>query len=151
MLDAEGPEQSHLDDADLFALGREVVDGLVSRIHARAHQDNYFFGIGCSEVVEQTIAPADDFLKSGHRLGDDLGCVAMELVDGFTALEVNIRVLSGAADGGSVGRKRPCPVRRDEVLVDHGSHVVERQFLDLLHLVAVPESVEEVQKRYPRR
>ena len=74
------------------------------------------------------------------------GTASVERVDRLARLEVDVGVLGRAAQHRAVGRERAAAVGADQLVVDHGAHIVIGQLLDLLHLVGGAEAVEEVEE-----
>ena len=84
-----------LHDADLFAALEHLVDGLVGNVAAGAHGDDDLFGIRSAFILEGLVNPAGQLGDFVHALFHDGGNGSVEVVGGFTALEVDIAVLGG--------------------------------------------------------
>ena len=63
MRGGEGTEQANLEDADLFSLGDETVDGLLGNIAAGAHEDDDTIGIGGADVFVELVLASDERAK----------------------------------------------------------------------------------------
>ncbi len=150
VLDAEGPDQPHLEHAYLFALPNQVVHRLLRGLGGRAHHDDHPFGVRRALVLEQLILPAGQAGEFVHGLLDDARHLDVEGVDRLARLEIDIGVLGCAAHHRPVGREAAVAMRHHQVVVDHGPDVVVDQLLDLGDLVAGAEAVEEVDERHPR-
>ncbi len=70
-FDGEGPVQADLEHADLLAARDQVLDGLVGRFGAGAHDDDDALGIGRADVVEQVVLAAGDAGELVHRVLHD--------------------------------------------------------------------------------
>ncbi|MBV6467451.1 MAG: hypothetical protein PGMFKBFP_02812 [Anaerolineales bacterium] len=146
MFDGEGTVQPHAHRADLLAPRREVVDGLFGGLAARSHQDDDALGFGMAEVVEEAVLPPDEFGELVHLLLQDGGDGVVVRVDRLAHLEVDVGILGGAAQDGTLGGESARPVSRDQLGVEHGAEVVVRQLLDLGHFVGGAEAVEEMEE-----
>ncbi len=145
---SNGRYRRTLSSADLLALLDQVLDDLVHRLGAGAHDDHHALGIRRADVVEQLVLPAGQLGELVHRLLHDGRRLQVVRVDRLAALEVDVGVLGRAADRRVLGRQAAAPVRGHQLLVDHRAHVVVRQLLDLLDLGRGAEAVEEVQERH---
>ena len=143
-FDGEGPEQADFEEADLFAGGEHGFHGLVGHFGAGAHHDDEALGIGRAEVIEEVVLAAGDAGELIHRVLHDGGGGQVVGVAGFARLEVDVGILRGAADEGTVGGEGAGAVGEDEILVDHGADVVGGKLLDLGDFVRGAEAVEEV-------
>ena len=123
-LDGERPEQADFEQADLFAGGEHGFHGLVGHFRAGAHHNDDALGIGRADVIEQVVLAAGDPGELVHRVLHDGGGGQVVRIAGFARLEVDVGILRGAADDGTVGGERAGAVGEDQILVDHGAHVV---------------------------
>ena len=151
VLHGEGTIEVHLDQAQLLALGCQVVDGLFDGVAAGAHADDHALCIGCADVVEGLVVAAGQLANLLHDLGDDVRSGLIELVRSFAALEVDVRVLRGALLMGMIGVQAALAERLDLVPIhqacDLSVVVLGIDCVDLLDLMAGAEAVEEVQER----
>ena len=143
-FDGEGPEEADFEEADLFAGGEHGFHGLVGHFGAGAHDDDDALGIGRAEVVEEMVLTAGDAGELVHRVLHDGRGGQVVGVAGFARLEVDVGILGGAADEGTVGGEAAGAVGEDQILVDHGAHVVGGKLLDLGDFVRGAEAIEEV-------
>jgi len=148
ILGREGPVEPHDDRADLFALLLQFLDRFEGGLRGRSHQHDHALGIGRADVVERTILAAGELAEFLHRGGHDVGAGLVELVDGFAALEIDVRVLGGAADEGLFRIQRAGAVVGDELVADHLADDVIGNHFDLGDFVGGAEAVEEVQERH---
>ena len=72
-LGAERSVQADFDDADLLALGCEIIDGLFNSLVDGTHSDDDLLGIGSAVVVEELVVCADLGIDFVHVLLDDRG------------------------------------------------------------------------------
>ena len=94
----EGAVEPDLHEADLLALGDQVLDGLVRHLGARAHHDDDPLRLGVADVVEEVVLAAGDLGEVVHGRLHVLGAVGVEGVAGLARLEEGVGVLGGAAD-----------------------------------------------------
>ena len=112
-----------------------------------AHDDDQSLCVRCSQVVEQPVPAAGQIGPAVHLGLHDSRCRVIERVACLPRLEEDVRVLGRSPDHRSVRVEGPQPMFDDQVLVDHGGEHLAIGQLDLRHLVAGPEPVEEVQER----
>ena len=148
MLDGERTEQADLHQADLLAVGVEVVNDLLEHVAEGAHADDDAVGIGSAVVVEQAVISAELGIDLAHVLLDDGRQLVIGLVAGLAVLEEDIAVLVGAAGVRVLGVQGVVTEGLDGVHVEHVLEVVEVPHGDLLDLVRGAEAVEEVQERH---
>ena len=149
-LGRERAVEPDLEDTDLLAVPREVLDRLLGGLPSRAHDDDHALGIGSPDVVEEVIGAADERGESIHRVLHQGRAGPVVRIGGLPRLEEDVGVLRGAADDRVVRRERPGAVGPDQIVTDHGPEVLGRERLDLGDLVRGAEPVEEVQERHPR-
>ena len=145
-LGAEGTVEMHLDQAQLLALLVEVVDGLLDGLAAAAHGDDHALGIGGAHVVEELVLAAHQRADLLHDLFHDGGGGVVELVGRLTVLEVDVGVLRGAGLMRMIGVKGAVAEGLDLVPGHQGLDVLVINRVDLLHLMAGAEAVEEMQE-----
>ena len=150
VLDGEGSEQVDFQNAHFLALFHQVVGGLAGGLGARAHHDHDTLGIRSADVIEQVVLPSDQLGEFVHVFLDDLGASVVEGVDRLASLEIDIRVLGGAAQHRMIWREPARPVGVYEALFDHFLQVVIRHQLDLVDLGRGAEAIEEMQERHAR-
>ena len=84
MLGGEGTVEVDLDQADLLALGHEVIDDLVQGLADGAHGDDDVLGLGIAVVVEELVVSAGQLADGVHLLLHDLGQGVVGAVAGLT-------------------------------------------------------------------
>ena len=122
------------------------VDGLFDRVRAAAHDDDDVFRVGRAHVVEEMIGPAGELGHLVHHFLYDRGRRVVIGVRGLAVLEVNVRILRGAALNGVLGVQRAGAEILDILHVDEGFHLVVVDDVDFRDFVAGAEPVEEVQE-----
>ena len=147
VLDGERTIEVNLDQADLLALGNQVVDDLLERVAEGAHADHNAVGVGSAVVVERLVVRADALVDLVHVRLDDVRKLVVEGVAGLAVLEERVSVLVGAT-GVRVIRVE-CVVAEGlhGAHVEHLAQLVEVPGSDLLDLVGGAEAVEEVEER----
>ncbi len=103
MLCRKRTVQADLEQADLLALGNQVVDHFFESLTGGAHGDDDAFGIGCTNVIEGLVIAAGQSRNLVHVLFDDGRDSIIFIISSLTTLEVDIRVLGGAATSGCSG------------------------------------------------
>ena len=149
-LRREGPVQPHLDHADLLAPLVERGHGLRDGLRTGAHHDQDPLGLRVPGVVDDVERAAGALGEAGHQVLDHAGEPRVERVHRLARLEVDVRVLRGAADERPLGGQRAVAVRTDQLLGHERPQVVVGERLDRVELVRGAEAVEEVQERHPR-
>ena len=145
----ERPEQSHLHQADAFALRAQTFDGVLGRPAPGAHHHEHALGVGRTHVLEEPHRAPGPVREAVHRLLDRVGHSEVERVGSLPCLEEHVRVLRAAAEDRPLRRERALPVRRHAFRVHRGEQVVVIERSDLGHLVRGPEAIEEVKERDP--
>ena len=150
----ERPHQADFQHADFLALRGEMVDRLVDRFGAGAHDDDDSFGIGRAFILEELVLAANQLGELVHRVLHDGGTSQVIRIHRLAALEVNVGILRRAAQYRMVGRQGALAMGAYQIVVDHGLHVVEAELFDLGNFVRGAEAVEEMQEgnaRFQRR
>ena len=140
----ERTEKTNLEDADLFSLGDQVVYGFLGDIAARAHENDDALSISCADVFKELVLTSGDGGETVHRILQNGGYGEVVGIDGLARLEIDIGILRGAAENRMVGREGTLAMLTDELVRQHGAHVVLGQLLDLADLVRGAEAVEEM-------
>ena len=147
VLAGEGAEQVYLQEADLLALGGEVVDDLLRTAGDAAHRDDDALGVRCAVVVEEVILAAGQPADLGHIVLDDAGQLVIGRVVCLAELEVDVGVVDERAHTRILGVEGVGAEGGQRVIVDELRVLVVVHDVDLLDLVARAEAVEEVQER----
>jgi len=147
ILGRERTIQADLEHTDLGTAGVEVIGGPFSRVDSASHGDDEAVGIGSPDIVEQMVLAAGHLGDLVHVLLDDRGNSGIIRVDRFAALEIDVLILRRHFKTGRFGALGPGPEALDVLGFQQRLEVVVRDFLDLLHLVGSPETVEERQER----
>ena len=92
----EGTVEANFNNADLFALGGEVIDGLLNRVVDAAHGDDDDFRIRRTIVIEELVVRTNLGIDLIHVLLDNPRHLRIGRVTGFSCLEEDIRILRGA-------------------------------------------------------
>ena len=140
--------QTDFDQAEFFALSVQLADGLLDGVAGGTHGDDDFFSIRCSDVVEQVVLTTDLGGNFIHVFLNDFRNGIVEFVNGFAALEVNIRVLRGNLEHRSIRAKAAGAEGFDRFRFEELFHNRVVHIFHLLHFVRGAESVEEVQERH---
>ena len=142
--------EAHLGDADALAAGVQPGDRLAHRLPAGSHHHEDAFSLGMPRVVDDPIATAGALGEARHRLLDRVRNAGIEGIDRLARLEVDVRVLRGAADERPLRGERPAAMSLDEFLRHQCAQVVVGEQLDRVQLMRGSEPVEEVHERNPR-
>ena len=148
VLDRPGAVEADLDEADLLAVGVEVVDDLLEGVAEGAHADDHAVRVSGAVVVEEVVAGAELLVDLVHVGLDHGRKVVVEAVAGLAVLEEDVAVLVGAARVRVLGVEGVVAEGLDGVHVEHVGEVGEVPGGDLLDLVGGAEAVEEVQERH---
>ena len=101
-FDGERAVQADLEEAYLLAGGVEGVHGFVGHFGAGTHHNEDALGVRGANVIEQMVMPAHNGAELVHGVLDDGGRSEVERVHRFARLEIDIGILSGAAEDGPV-------------------------------------------------
>ena len=134
-LRVERPVKPYLEDAYLLAPGREVIDGLVNGLSARAHYDDYLLGVFSSDVLEKFIRPSGDLGELIHGFLDDAGTRFIVFVGRFAPLKIHVGVLRCTPYHRMFRVHSPPAVGVYELLVYHPGHILKGKLFDLLYFV----------------
>jgi hypothetical protein len=141
------PVQPHLNHPDPLAALDESGDGLHHRLGARAHHDQHALRFRVTGVVDDVHRAAGALAQAGEQVVDHTGNPCVEGVHRFTRLEVDVRVLRGAANERALGRQRSSAMCPDQVFGHQRAQVVVGERLNRIEFVGRSESVEEVHER----
>ena len=148
VLDAERTIQVNYEYANLFALCVELINNSANGFGSRAHDDDDIFRILSAVVVEQMIFTAGQLADFAHVILYDFRQSIVIGVYSLTGLEVNIRVLCGAADNRIIRIQTAFTECVYRILIQQFFEISIIHNLNLLDFVGGTEAVEEVQERY---
>ena len=117
---------------------------------AGAHQDNDAFGVGCANIVERPVVTARELPKLLHRGRDNVGARGVERIDRLAALEIDVRVLRGAADKRFLRVQGAGAMVGNQLVADHGPNDLVGNHFDFVDFVRGAETIEEVHERHAR-
>ncbi len=147
-INGERTIEVNLDDTDLFAHFNHLGDGFISNVTAGAHDDDHFLGIGSTNIIIRMICTSSDCLNFAHGLFHDTGNSSVEVVGSFTALEIDVRVLSGACLM-RMFRIQSAVTELLDLIPRHDlSEFIIIGEIHLLDFVGGTETIEEMQERY---
>jgi len=130
----------HSQKADLPAFSVEFFDNSLDRFAGTAHSDDDFFRIRSTIIVEQTIFTSSQLVDLVHIFFNDTGQSFIVRVYSFTGLEIDIRILSSAANDWITESS-------DRIIIDQFSQIIISQSFYFLNFVGSTETVKEVNKR----
>ena len=107
-------------------------------------------GLRVPGVVDDVERAAGALAEAGHQRPRPRRDAGVERVHRLARLEVDVRVLRGAADERPLRGQRAVAMRADQLLGHERPQVVVGEHLDRVQLVRGAEAVEEVQERHPR-
>ena len=143
----ERSEQVNFNQTNFFAFCCQVVDCFFDCFTSGTHSNDYSVSIGSTVVVEQTVISACDSGDFAHVFFYYCGQSFIEFVCCFTALEVDIGVLSCTSDYGMFRVQRISLECVYCIHVDDLSQFFVVHAFDLLDFVRCTETIEEVQER----
>ena len=121
-----------LDDADFFPFFVQGIHGFLNGVRSGTHDDDNALGIFGAVVLYQFILATGKLAEFVHLFLDDLDTGRIKLVDRFTTLEVNVRVLCGTAHFRPVRGESAQAVGIDQAVINHGAHVIKSQLFNFL-------------------
>jgi len=142
-----GTVQADQNQADLLALGGQVVNDLLCDVADGAHGDDDAVSILGAVVVEQVVVGAQLLVDLGHVLLNNGRQSLVSGVASLTMLEEDVAVLVRTAHLGVLGVQGLGTELLDSLHVAHFLQVLVVPLLDLLDLVGGTEAVEEVHER----
>ncbi len=140
--------QADFDQADLLAVGVQVIDDFLCNVADGAHRDDHAVGVLCAVIVEQLVVGAELGVDLAHILLNDARDSVIILVRSLAVLEEDVAVLVGTAHDSALGVQGALAERIDRVHVAHLGEVVIIPDLDLLDFVGGTEAVKEVDERH---
>ena len=108
----------NLNETNLLTVSVEEVDNFFSCLADRTHSDDYTVSISCTIVVEELVICATDLVDLIHVVLNLIRYCKIEGVGSFSALEVDIRVLSCTTECRVVRRKRSLTESLDCLIVN---------------------------------
>ncbi len=144
----EGPVEPHLDQAHLLALLNQVLHGLLRGLAPGAHEHHHPLGIRGADVVEEAVLPSHQGAELVHDVLDNLGTGKVVGIARLARLEVDVRIHRRTAQDRPLWRHAASAMGANILGINHGPDVVIREALDLLHLVAGAEAIEDVEEGY---
>ena len=138
----------NLDQANLFAVFIEIIDGLFNGVADRAHGDNDLFGVARAIIVEKLIFGAKLCIDRLHiRFGDAHNLIVIN-IGGFSGLEENIGILCGTALHRMLRIERTAAESIDRVVIEQLVKVFVIPNRDLLYFMRGAEAIEEMKERH---
>ena len=134
--------------ANLFALCVELFNNSADSFGSRAHDDDDIFCILSAVIIEQMIFTAGQLADFAHVILYDFRQSIVIGVNSLTSLEVNIRVLCGAADNRIIRVQTAFTECIYRILIQQLFKISIIHNLNLLDFMGGTEAVEEVQERY---
>ena len=147
-LRAERTIQVHAHEANLLAHGDELVDSFCRHVAAGAHGNDDILSIRRADIVERLVRTSGQLADLFHDLFHDGRGLCVVLVRSFTALEIDVRVLCGAAQVRMIRVQRTGAELSDLIPRHELRHVFVGDLVDLLDLMRGAEAIEEVQERH---
>ena len=146
MGNREGAVEPHFHQANLLALGYQIVNRLLDGLSTGTHNHDNPFGIGGTGIIEEMILAPRAFSQAIHHGLDDCRRRRIVRVDRFTRLKIDIGVLGSAAHHWAVGRKATGAVGLDQIIADQGADIGVGQRLNFVDLVGGAEAIEDMEK-----
>ena len=132
----------NLDHADFFAMGIEVIDSIADGFSSRTHDDNQFFCIFSTIVVEEFVITAGQFVDFVHVVLNDIRNSCYFFVSAFFCLEEDIRINSRAT-GVRMFRVQAVLTESCQLfIINEFCKIIIIKSFDTLHFVGCTESVE---------
>ena len=138
----------NLQETNLFAFCCQVFYNFLCCAGDGAHSDQNVFCIGCTEVVEQLIVSACDFVDFVHVVFHDFRQTCIERCLCFSVLEEYVRVLYGRTLYGMFGVQCVFAEFAQCVFIQQFCDIFVVHYFDFLQFVRSTETVEEMHERY---
>ncbi len=150
VFSTERTVETHLENADFFALSDEVVSGFAGGVCTRTHENDDTFCIGGTVIFHQFVSTSCERAEIFHRRFDDAGQGVVERINGFATLEIDVRVLGGSAYDGTLWIQTSLAVGEDGFFADHFTNNSVRDLVDFIDFVRGAETIEVVDERNAR-
>ena len=148
VLQREGTIQMHRQQTHLLAQGIQGIYHFFDGLAHGADGHDHALGIRRTIVVEQVIVTAGELVDLAHVVLHHVRQLIPVAVDDLALLEMDVRILHGAANTGMIRVHGAAAEGIDGVLVHQLGQFVILQHLDLLDLMTGAETVKEVQERH---
>ncbi len=139
--------ETDFDQAHFFTEAVEVFDCLLSNFDAGTHCNDYPLSIGGAVVIKGLVVASCQGTNLFHNFLYDTRHSQVVGVSCFTALEVDIWVLSRTPEFWAFGAHCPCSKLCNCFFVKEGFHFFVVNHIDLLDLMGCAEAIEEVDER----
>ena len=137
----------NFDQTDLFAFFGKTFNRFFNNAAAGSHADDDVFSVRASNVIKQIVLAAGNFGELVHRFLNDSRNGVIVLVASFASLEVNVRVLSGSANGRVVGVHTALTMSVDQIERNHRLDLIFGNLFHRVDFVRNAEPVKEVKER----
>ena len=142
MFNRERTIEMNLDHADFFAMGIEVIDSITDGFSSRTHDDDQFFCIFSTIVVEEFVVTAGQFVDFVHVVLNDIRNGCDFFVGAFFCLEEDIRIDSRAT-GVRMFRVQAVLTESCQLfIINEFCKIIIIKGFDTLHFVGCTEPVE---------
>ncbi|MNQ84615.1 hypothetical protein D3C85_997500 [compost metagenome] len=149
MLCPEGAIEAHLHQPHLLSLLDQPRYHFLTGANGGTHQHQHPLGLRMTHVFERLVVTAGLLAEGLHRLAHVTVSVVIPGVGGLPALEIGVRVGSGAAHDGVIRAQGAVAVGTNGRLRQQGTQGVVRQRHYLGDLVGGTKTVEEVDEGHP--
>ena len=139
----------NIDEADLLALGHQVVHSFLGGLGCGTHEDDDPFSVRGTIVIEEFVFPASELADLSHVVFHSGGNGLDLLVAGLTALKKDVRVYGGAAGDRMFRIQGVLAESPQGVHVHQRAEILIVPRLDLLDLMGGAETVKEMEEGHP--
>ena len=146
----QGPEQPHPQHPHPLPTSLQPGGGGLGGLAGRSHQHHQPLRIGGADVVVGAVTATRERRKALHRRHQQIRKGLIGPIHRFTALEIHIRVLGGAAQHRSAGVEGPGPVGLDRLRGNQGLEQGIGEGQHLLDLMGGAEAIEQMEQRQAR-
>ncbi len=141
--------ETHNNGTDFLAFLHEIINGFRCRFRSGTHKHNHPLRIWSADIIKKVILTADYGSKFIHGLLHNGGAGFIKRIAGLAGGKEHVGVLGSTAEHGTIRRHCAHAVGKDQLVINHGTHVGGLQHFNFVFFVGRTETVEVVHEGYP--
>ena len=108
-----------MDHANFLTEGVQIITSLSHGFGAGTHDNHHALCIRGTEILEQVVVATSQTAELLHRLFNDAWTALIKRVDCFSALEIDVWILSSSTNEWAVWIQGPSAMSDNELFVNH--------------------------------